>query len=141
MQIQITGHHVDITESLRTFVLEKFEKIERHLDDISNVHVILQVEKIRQTAEATMSVANGELFAKTESNDMYAAIDSLVDKLDRQAIKHKEKMSRHKHPSNKNDNNLGVVFTKDSESESGLDAVSELDPVIVLDKTKDFEVA
>ncbi len=108
MQIQITGHHLDITESLRTFVLEKFDRIERHLEEISNVHVILQVEKNRQTAEATMSVSGGELFAKTESEDMYAAIDSLVDKLDRQAIKHKEKMNRHKHPSNKISNSLNL---------------------------------
>lgn len=105
MQIQLTGHHVDITDSLRNFVFEKFEKIQRHLENINNVHVILQVEKFRQTAEATINVSSGELFAKSESDDMYAAIDSLVDKLDRQAIKHKEKMNRHKQPGAKSESN------------------------------------
>ena len=98
MQIQLTGHHLDITDSLRQYVVSKFKKIERHLDYINNVHIILQVEKFRHSAEATMNVSSGELFAKSESDDMYAAIDSLVDKLDRQAIKHKEKMNRHKQP-------------------------------------------
>jgi putative sigma-54 modulation protein len=109
MQIQLTGHHLDITDSLRQYVLDKFEKIERHLDYINNVHVILQVEKFRQSAEATMNVSSGELFAKSESDDMYAAIDSLVDKLDRQAIKHKEKMNRHKQPGKES---LGALDTE-----------------------------
>lgn len=95
MQINLTGHHLDITDSLKTYVYEKFEKIERHFDHINNVHVILQVEKIRQIAEAKLNVNGGEIFATSESEDMYAAIDSLVDKLDRQVIKHKEKLIRH----------------------------------------------
>lgn len=117
MQIQLTGHHVDITDSLRSYVLSKFDKVDRHLDNINNIHVILQVEKFRQTAEATMSISNGELFAKTESEDMYAAIDSLVDKLDRQAIKHKQKMNRHKHPTNKLDDELLSNLISDNEQE------------------------
>ncbi|MGX5174733.1 ribosome hibernation promoting factor [Aliikangiella sp. IMCC44653] len=95
MQINLTGQHLDITDSLRNYVYDKFEKIERHFDHINNVHVILQVEKIRQIAEAKLNVNGGEIFANSESEDMYAAIDSLVDKLDRQVIKHKEKMIRH----------------------------------------------
>lgn len=95
MQINLTGHHLDITDSLRNYVLEKFSRIERHFDHINNVHVVLQVEKVRQIAEAKMNVNGGEIFANSESEDMYAAIDTLVDKLDRQVIKHKEKMTRH----------------------------------------------
>ncbi|WP_144391468.1 ribosome hibernation promoting factor [Pleionea sediminis] len=95
MQINLTGHHVDITESLRNYVHEKFEKLERHFDHINNVHVILSVEKLRQSAEAKLNVNGGEIFANAETEDMYSAIDSLIDKLDRQVIKHKEKMIRH----------------------------------------------
>lgn len=95
MQINLTGHHVDITDSLRNFVHEKFEKLERHFDHINNVHVILSVEKLRQIAEAKLNVNGGEIFANSENEDMYAAIDALIDKLDRQVIKHKEKMIRH----------------------------------------------
>ena len=95
MQINLTGHHVEITDSLRNYVDTKFSKLERHFDHINNVHVILQVDKVRQIAEAKMNVNGGEIFANSESEDMYAAIDTLVDKLDRQVIKHKEKMTRH----------------------------------------------
>ncbi len=95
MQINLTGHHVDITEAMRDFVHDKFSRLERHFDHINNVHVILSVEKLRQIAEAKMHVNGGELFANSESDNMYAAIDTLIDKLDRQVIKHKEKMIRH----------------------------------------------
>lgn len=94
MQINLTGHHVDITDSLRGYVNEKFQRLERHFDHINNVHVILSIEKLRQIAEATMHINGGEIFANSEDADMYASLDSLVDKLDRQLIKHKEKMLR-----------------------------------------------
>lgn len=95
MQINLSGHHVDVTDSLKDFVHDKFERLERHFDEINNVHVVLTVEKLRQIAEAKMFVNGGEIYANSEDNDMYAAIDSLVDKLDRQVIKHKEKRQRH----------------------------------------------
>lgn len=95
MQINLTGHHVEITDSLRNYIDTKFEKLERHFDHINNVQVILNVEKIRQKAEAKMNLNGGEVFATSEHEDMYAAIDSLIDKLDRQVIKHKEKLQRH----------------------------------------------
>ena len=95
MQINLTGHHVEITDSLRDYVETKFEKLERHFDHINNVQVILNVEKIRQKAEAKLNLNGGEVFATSEHEDMYAAIDSLIDKLDRQVIKHKEKLQRH----------------------------------------------
>ena len=95
MQINLTGHHVEITDSLRNYVDTKFEKLERHFDHINNVHVILNVEKINQKAEATLHLNGGEVFATSEHSDMYAAIDGLIDKLDRQVIKYKEKLLRH----------------------------------------------
>jgi len=95
MQLNLTGRHVEITDSLRDYVNTKFAKLERHFDHINNVHVILDVEKLSQKAEATLHVNGGELFASTQHQDMYAAIDSLIDKLDRQVIKHKEKLARH----------------------------------------------
>ena len=94
MQINLTGHHVDITDSLRDFVHDKFQRLERHFDQITNVHVILSIEKLRQISEATMHISGGEIFANSESTDMYASLDTLVDKLDRQLIKHKEKSLR-----------------------------------------------
>jgi putative sigma-54 modulation protein len=95
MQINLTGHHMDITQSLRSYVESKFERLERHFDNMTNTHVILTVEKDRQKAEATINVNRGQLFAESEHEDMYAAIDSLVDKLDRQVKKHKEKLTNH----------------------------------------------
>jgi len=95
MQINLTGRHVDITDSMKNYVDTKFAKLERHFDHINNVHVILDVEKLNQKAEATLHVNGGEIFATNVHDDMYAAIDGLIDKLDRQVIKHKEKLSRH----------------------------------------------
>ncbi|MBE0364978.1 putative sigma-54 modulation protein [Pseudoalteromonas ulvae UL12] len=95
MQLNLTGRHVEITDPLRDYVTNKFAKLERHFDHINNVHVILDIEKLVQKAEATLHVTGGELFATSEHQDMYAAIDGLIDKLDRQVIKHKEKLSRH----------------------------------------------
>lgn len=95
MQINLSGHHIDITDSLRDYVHSKFDRLERHFSHINNVHVILNVEKLQQIAEAKVNVNGGEVFATHEHQDMYAAIDGLIDKLDRQVIKHKEKLSRH----------------------------------------------
>ena len=96
MQINLTGHHTDITPALRAFVNEKFQRLERHFDHITIVHVILSVEKDRQKAEAKIDVNRGNLFAEVVHEDMYAAIDMLIDKLDRQIKKHKEKLTDHK---------------------------------------------
>ncbi len=96
MQINLTGHHIDITDSLRNHVDNKFERLERHFDHVSNVHVILTVEKLRQKAEATLHLNGADVFAESVQEDMYAAIDSLVDKLDRQVKKHKEKSKNYR---------------------------------------------
>ena len=81
MQVNLTGHHVDITEPLRAYVDEKIARLERHFDHVTNVHVILSVEKLRHTAEATLRLNGGNLFADATDGDMYAAIDALTDKL------------------------------------------------------------
>lgn len=96
MQISVTGHHVDITDALKSYVDSKFERLERHFEHVTNVHVILSVEKLRQKAEATMHVNGANVFADSVHEDMYAAIDTLTDKLDRQVLKHKEKMQSHR---------------------------------------------
>lgn len=96
MQLSITGHHVDVTDALRNYVNAKFDKIERHYDHITNAHVVLTVEKQVQKAEATLHITGSEVFADSENEDLYAAIDAMSDKLDRQIIKHKEKtVNRH----------------------------------------------
>lgn len=96
MQISVTGHHLDVTDSMRNYVEEKFARLERHFDHVTNVHVILSLEKVNKKAEATVHVAGADVFADSLNEDMYAAIDSLVDKLDRQVIRHKEKMKSHR---------------------------------------------
>lgn len=95
MQLNVTGHHIDITPALHDYVSSKLEKLERHFDHVTNVHVILSVEKLRQKAEATLHITGNNLFADAEDEDMYAAIDALIDKLDRQIKKHKEKVTDH----------------------------------------------
>ncbi|MCI0400322.1 MAG: ribosome-associated translation inhibitor RaiA [Gammaproteobacteria bacterium] len=96
MQIDISGHRMGITPALRKYVKSKMKRIERHFDHMTNIHVILSVEKERQKAEATIQVSGASLFADSEHDDMYAAIDMLCDKLDRQIKKHKEKLTDHR---------------------------------------------
>ena len=91
MQIQITGRQVEVTEALKDFIEQKFAKLQRHFDHITQIHVVLSLEKTQQKAEAKVSISGGELFAQSTEDNMYAAIDLLLDKLDRQIIKHKEK--------------------------------------------------
>jgi len=97
MNLTVTGHHVDVTSSMRNYVTDKMERLQRHSDKVFGVHVILTVEeKSRQKAEATIQVSGTKLYADTTEPDMYAAIDLLTDKLDRQLIRHKEKLKAHR---------------------------------------------
>lgn len=91
MQITISGHHLDITDPIRNYVATKLTKLERHFQPINSIAVILSVDKLIQKAEANIHVSGAELFANAEHEDLYAAIDALSNKLDRQLIKHKEK--------------------------------------------------
>jgi putative sigma-54 modulation protein len=96
MQVNLTGRHLDITDSIRNYVNSKFEKLERHFDSVTMVNVILGIEKQRRMAEANFHVSGQDIHAETENEDMYAAIDALVDKLDRQLMKYKEKLQSHR---------------------------------------------
>jgi putative sigma-54 modulation protein len=100
MQITISGHHIDITDALRHYVHEKLERIERHFDRATHAQIILSVDKLDQKAEANIHVAGNDIFADAVNPDMYAAIDALTNKLDRQIKKHKEKIAD-KHRSEK----------------------------------------
>ena len=97
MNLTVTGHHVDVTSSMRNYVNDKMERLQRHSENLFGIHVILSVEKLRQKAEATIDVAGTRLYADETREDMYSAIDLLIDKLDRQLIRHKEKLKNHRH--------------------------------------------
>lgn len=96
MQLNITGQHIVVTPSLNDYVTEKLERVQRHFDHVTTTHVVLSVEKTRQMAEATIHASGATIHANAEEDDMYAAIDSLSSKLDRQVIKHKEKLKDHR---------------------------------------------
>lgn len=96
MQINISGRHLEVTDSLKDYVSSKIERLNQHHDRITSTSVILSVDKLIQKAEATIHVSGKDLFAEAGHDDMYAAIDALADKLDRQLIKHKEKMRSHR---------------------------------------------
>jgi putative sigma-54 modulation protein len=96
MQLNISGHHLDITEAIKQYSLAKLSKIEHHFDQVININMILEVVKDAQKAEATIHVSGADLFAKAESFDMYNSIDQMVNKLDAQIRKHKEKLNDHR---------------------------------------------
>jgi putative sigma-54 modulation protein len=96
MNLTISGHHLDLTPPLREYVTSKLKRLERHFDHLINADVILTVEKLRHKAEATVHASGANLHAEACTDDnMYAAIDALVDKLDQQTRKHKEKIRHH----------------------------------------------
>jgi putative sigma-54 modulation protein len=95
MQLEISGHGVEVTKPLREYATEKLQKVERHFDHVTNVHVVLGVEKLQHKAEATINSTQKQIHAQAEASDMYAAIDLLSDKLDSQIRKHKEKLTDH----------------------------------------------
>jgi putative sigma-54 modulation protein len=95
MQLTLTGHHLEITESLRNYLEKKFDKLIRHFDQVIDVHCTLTVEKLTHRAEATLHVPGGAIHADASEGHMYAAIDALTDKLDRLVKKHKEKKLDH----------------------------------------------
>ncbi|MDE1923577.1 MAG: ribosome-associated translation inhibitor RaiA [Gammaproteobacteria bacterium] len=97
MQLDLSGHHVEITPALRGYVQKKFERISRHFEQLIDVHCVLTIEKLRHKAEATLMLRGNKIFAEATEGDMYAAIDALTDKLDRSVKKHKEKSGDH-HP-------------------------------------------
>ncbi|MYD44114.1 MAG: ribosome-associated translation inhibitor RaiA [Gammaproteobacteria bacterium] len=96
MHISLSGHHTHLSERLKVYIEKRFARLERHFDHISNIHVIVSQRKHGQQAEATLHASGTEIFANAEAEDPFAAIDALIDKLDRQVIKHKEKISNHR---------------------------------------------
>lgn len=96
MNLDIQGHHIDITEPLREYSEKKFLKIKKHFSDLISIKMFLAVQKNTQKAEATIHVSGFDFFAKIESSDMYLSINKLVDKLDSQIVKHKEKLNSYR---------------------------------------------
>jgi len=97
MNINLTGRHLEITPAIREYASGKFSKIKRHFDNVIDVNIILGVEKLKQKAEATIHISGKDVFVECEDENLYAAIDALVDKLDRQVLKHKEKVADRRH--------------------------------------------
>ncbi len=95
MQLKVTGHHVEITDSMRAYMAKRLDRIKRHFDHVIDVQVVMSVEKLQHKAEATVHVSGNNIHAEAIDTDMYAAIDALVDKLDRSVLKHKEKQRDH----------------------------------------------
>ena len=107
MNLTVSGHHVAVTPALRAYVGNKLSRITRHFDHVIDVTVILTVDKLSQKAEASCHVRGKEIFVECEDQDLYAAIDLLVDKLDRQIIKYKDRLQSHPHDSLKHKASLG----------------------------------
>lgn len=98
MQLEVTGQNIEITQALRAYIAEKSDRLERHFDNLILAHFVLHLEKLEHTAEATISVGGrtNPIHADAGGEDMYAAIDALIDKLDRQVRRHKEKVTDHR---------------------------------------------
>ncbi len=92
MNLHITGHHLEVTPAIRGYVEDKIGRITRHFDQVIGVSVILSVEKLRQKAEVNVHLPGKDIYVEHVDGDMYAAIDALADKLDRQILKHKQKL-------------------------------------------------
>jgi putative sigma-54 modulation protein len=97
MNLNVSGHHLEITPALRGYVNGKLKRVQRHFDHVIDAHVILSVDKLRQKAEVTLHVRGKDIHCESEQEDLYAAIDLLVDKLDRQVLKHKGKLTDKPH--------------------------------------------
>lgn len=92
MNLNVTGHHLEITPALQSYVRSKLQRVARHFDHVIDAHVVLSVDKLRQKAEATLHVRGKDLHCESEEEDLYAAIDLLADKLDRQVLRYKGKL-------------------------------------------------
>jgi putative sigma-54 modulation protein len=106
MNLTISGHHLEVTPALREYVLTKLDRVTRHFDQVVDITVLLSVEKLkekerRQKAEVTVHVKGKDIFVEQSHEDLYAAIDMLMDKLDRQVCRHKDRVQDHHHVSAK----------------------------------------
>ncbi len=96
MNLHLTGHQLEITPAMRDYVTGKLDRIARHFDHVIDVRVILSVEKLKHRIEANVHLSGKDIFVESHDTDMYAAIDALADKLDRQILRHKEKNFEHR---------------------------------------------
>ncbi|MFN7087112.1 MAG: ribosome hibernation-promoting factor, HPF/YfiA family [Burkholderiales bacterium] len=97
MNLHLTGHHIQITPAIRDYIANKLQRITNHFDHVIDVNVVISVEKLNQKVEASVRMRGKDIFCESIAGDMYAAIDSLADKLDRAIVKHKEKNLGHRH--------------------------------------------
>jgi len=97
MNLNLTGHHVEITPPIRDYVASKLKRITHHFDHLIEVNMILSVEKLLHRIEANVHLRGKDVFCEHADADMYAAIDGLVDKLDRALMRHKEKSLERRH--------------------------------------------
>jgi len=97
MNLNLTGHHLEITPAIREHVIAKLAKVKRHFDNVIDINVILSVDKLVQKAEASVHLSGKTVFAEAQDNNLYVAIDNLIDLLDRQVLKHKEKNAARRH--------------------------------------------
>ena len=97
MNLNLSGHHLVITPAIRSYVTAKLDRVTRHFDHVIDVNVVLSVDKLRQQITANLHIRGKEIHAECVDPDMYAAIDALADKLDRQVLRHKEKANGHRH--------------------------------------------
>jgi putative sigma-54 modulation protein len=95
MNLIIHGHHLEVTPALRSYVLDKLGRIRRHFDNVIDVDVVLSVDKLQQKAEITLRVRGSALHAESVEPDLYASIDAMMDKLDRQVLRHKDRVKDH----------------------------------------------
>jgi putative sigma-54 modulation protein len=97
MNLNLTGRHLEITPAIREHVISKLDKVKRHFDNVIDINVILSVDKLKQMAEASVHLSGKTIFAETDDSNLYVAIDNLIDSLDRQILKHKEKNAARRH--------------------------------------------
>jgi putative sigma-54 modulation protein len=108
MNLNLTGNHLDITPALRDYVVAKLDRITRHFDHVIDVNVVLAVDKLRHKVEVNLHTRGKDIHCEAIEADMYAAVDALIDKLDRQVVKHKEKLTGHRHE--------GAAMKRDAET-------------------------
>ena len=97
MNLSLSGHHLLITPAIRDYVTAKLDRVTRHFDHVIDVNVVLSVDKLRQQVTANLHIRGKDIHAECVDPDMYAAIDALADKLDRQVLRHKEKKNGQRH--------------------------------------------
>lgn len=97
MNLNLTGRHLEITPAIREHVIAKLDKVKRHFDNVIDVNVILSVDKLQQKAEASLHLSGKTIIAETADSNLYVAIDALIESLDRQVLKHKEKNAARRH--------------------------------------------